>query len=181
MTCSGTLLTTSLRTGFNTWGYQGGCDFAYGTCSGQQPEGSYFCDVNSETADEMCTADRVSTGICMGDSQDTYDGCSKVKEYSNGGCTGSEFTRPPATASIDGWYAAVTAFCHLCTNRSAALGYTDVTSELSSGRASFAESLTTVSLLKNSLSHAGTRDRFLDASRRAQVSAAMVLDIGTTK
>lgn len=90
--------------GFNAWGYHGGCEFAYEACSGPQPDSSFFCNAESNTADELCTSDRSSTGLCQTDSRATYDGCSKVKEYSNGGCTGPSISRPPATSNINGWY-----------------------------------------------------------------------------
>lgn len=90
--------------GFNAWGYQGGCDFANEACNSQQPDSDFFCNANSAAADEMCTSDRVSTGVCQTDTRDTYDGCSKVKEYSNGGCAGPDISLPPATSNIDGWY-----------------------------------------------------------------------------
>lgn len=93
-----------MPTGFNPWGYAGGCEFAYEACNSQQPESSFFCNRNSNIADEMCTSDRFSTGVCQTDSRETYDGCSKVKEYSNGGCANQYITLPPANAQINGWY-----------------------------------------------------------------------------
>jgi hypothetical protein len=64
----------------------------------------FFCNPNGNSADNSCTTDRTSTGICQVDSRRTYDGCARVKEYSDGGCTGHQVVRPGVNVAINGWY-----------------------------------------------------------------------------
>lgn len=82
----------------------GGCEFAYEACSSEQPDSKFFCNRNSNIANEMCTSDWFSTGICQTDSRETYDGCSRVKGYSNGGCAGPDIKLPSLSTNINGWY-----------------------------------------------------------------------------
>jgi hypothetical protein len=96
--------------GFNYFGWQGGCDFATASCASLEAAAEdpgtdpYTCDASAPSAAKECTANHLAIGRCMRDTQNTYDGCTRVIEFSNGGCAAPEATTPSATTQISGWY-----------------------------------------------------------------------------